>query len=424
MFIDNIIKSKLYQTNSDIEPSKPSIPTNMPIEKKPSKQTDKMLEFKPVDSVQSLKKSKQVFDVDPPFLPANNTFPSISSMQVDEAFYDITNDDEVIEFNHATVCLIDICGFSNWCSNQIPASIVHTMSKFNLFLTKELDKYNSLTKIELVGDCCMIVSGLFDVIKKDESTLELIRFAVSVLRDMKQIHNIFMDTSIGLRIGIHLSNVFGIMMSNPRRFQLYGNDINVCSRLESSAVKNTIHISYKTIMTTQGLCSAICGPLCIRSTMLNNPYKGVGDQKSFMFFVKIDEIIWYHTVSMKLKSILKNFNEFSHSTIINECPFEQLKSFFWDHFVIFIESLDALNRFTEKVYTFRVWEIKRMSQNITFVITEDLYTEYKHRLDTSLYNIVRFDSDEEEMNSTLKHIIKSERNIDKSSSSIDLQTCT
>ena len=346
--------------------------------------------------------------------------------QIDDVFDDIIDDHEVVEFNNATVCMIDICGFSTWCSNQLPKNIVHTMSKYNLYLSKQLDEYTSLTKIELVGDCCMIVGGLFDDVKKEDSTLELIRFAVHVLQNMHEIHNIFMDTNIGLRIGIHLSNVFGIMMSNPRRFQLYGNDINVCSRLEASAVKNTIHISYKTIMATQGLCNAICGPCahCIRSTMLNDTYKGVGDQKSFIFFAKKHEILWYHTVSIKLKSILTNFHEFSNIKVINECPIEQMESFFWDHIVLFIESIESLNMFVSKIYKFRVWERKRMSQNITLVLPQDLYNEYIHDLDTSMYYIIKNTNDENKLKVELKQMIESKRNINKSRSSMDLHTCT
>ena len=138
------------------------------------------------------------------------------------------------------------------------------MSEYNVYLSKVIDKYKSLTKIELVGDCCMV--GLTDNISKNESTLEIIRFAVNVLQNLNEIHKIFTDKHIGLRIGIHISNVFGIMMSNPRRFQLYGNDINVCSRLNLSTIKNTIHISLKNNCYTQGLCNSICGPCvhCIR----------------------------------------------------------------------------------------------------------------------------------------------------------------
>ena len=352
-----------------------------------------------------------------------------ASKQIDDALGCIVDDDEVIQFNNATVCMIDICGFSTWCSNQLPTTIVQAMKQYNLFLTKKINEYESLSKIELVGDCCMVVGGLFDNIRKNESTLELIRFAVNVIQNLNEIHDIFMDASIGLRIGIHISNVFGIMISNPRRFQLYGNDINVCSRLESSAVKNSIHISYKTIMSTQGLCNAICGPCayCMRSTMVNDIYKGVGEQKSFLFFVKRHEILWYHTIAIKLNSLLKNFDDFSNVKLINECPIENMKSFFWDHVIIFVESIESLRMFVSKVDKFRVWERKRMSQNITLVVLQNVYDEYineKHDLDTSMYNVVKHVNDNNKLTLEIKHLIESKRNINKSKSSMDLKTCT
>ena len=361
------------------------------------------------------------------FLTENSKEPIINkpSVQIDTTFDTYFEDHEIIEITNATVCMIDICGFSKWCSNQIPHKIVHVMSDYNLHLSKLIDKYQGLTKIELVGDCCMVVGGLTDVMTKNESTLETIRFAVDLLQALNDIHNIFTDRAIGLRIGIHISNVFGVMMSNPRRFQLYGNDINVCSRLESAAIKNTIHISLKTIMATQGLCTAICGPCacCIRSTMLNNEYKGVGHQPSFMFHVKRFEILWFHQVNIKLKRILKHFKDFKNISIIDDPSFIEIYSFFWDHVIIFVETTDYLNEIVRELSAFRKWEKKRMSQNITIVLDCSL----NHTDLEELCNVHRIEKHQlldESFVEQLKSNIRSSKNIDASRSSLDLSICT
>ena len=343
-------------------------------------------------------------------------------LQIEKTFDTFFEDHEKIEINNATVCMIDICGFSKWCSNQIPENIVHVMSEYNVYLSKMIDQYKSLTKIELVGDCCMVVGGLTDNISKNESTLEIIRFAVNILQNLNEIHKIFTDKHIGLRIGIHISNVFGIMMSNPRRFQLYGNDINVCSRLESSTIKNTIHISLKTIMVTQGLCNSICGPCahCIRSTMLNNDYKGVGQIQSFKFHVKHYSLLWYHEINIQLKPIMKFFDAVQNTKVINDMPYflEQIYSFFWDHVVIFVNSQENISEIYKHIYNFRLWEKRRMPQNITVIVSNNIDSSIIEDICT----VITFCKNQsiDSLCTTLKDIIKDKRNIDKSRSSLDL----
>ena len=80
------------------------------------------------------------------YQPTSNIENNIPYKQND-AFDEIVSDNEVIEINNATVCMIDICGFSTWCANQLPKNIVHTMSKYNLYLSKRLEDYTSLKKL-------------------------------------------------------------------------------------------------------------------------------------------------------------------------------------------------------------------------------------------------------------------------------------
>ena len=65
-----------------------------------------------------------------------------------------------------------------------------------------------------------------------------------------------------------------------------------------------------------------------------------------------------------------------------------------------------------------------MSQNITLVLPQDLYNEYIHDLDTSMYYIIKNTNDENKLKVELKQMIESKRNINKSRSSMDLHTCT
>ena len=188
--------------------------------------------------------------------------------------------------------MIDIVGFSSWCSDHIPHVIAKSMREYNSLLCKIMSMYPSLKKIELVGDCCMIISQQSDVNYK-YCCLDAIRFAVDIVEDLHSIRNIFKSKYIGIRIGVHLSDVIGVYIENPDKYQLFGNDINICSRLESSAKPNTIHISEKTLMCVQDICKSICGPCrkCVKGECIKQSYKGVGMKTSYIYYMKTNQVL-------------------------------------------------------------------------------------------------------------------------------------
>jgi class 3 adenylate cyclase len=211
--------------------------------------------------------------------------------------FDFSNDNNPTTYDllhNACICMIDIVGFSSWCSNQIPNIIAKSMIEYNELICQTISDYNNLKKIELVGDCCMVIaSSTFP-----DNCLNCIRFAVDLLNKIIDIQNIFKSKFIGIRIGIHLSDVIGVYIEDPNKYQLFGNDINICSRLEASTKSNTMHISEKTLMVVQDLCNSKCGPCsqCIKGDCIKQEYKGVGTKTSYIFYLK------------KEKSLLINFN--------------------------------------------------------------------------------------------------------------------
>jgi class 3 adenylate cyclase len=220
-------------------------------------------------------------------------------------------DDDNLKYDLLTnvcICMIDIVGFSSWCSNHLPNVIARAMVEYNDWIGKFVEKYDCVNKIELVGDSCMLVSGT--VTKTGESLtdsyLSMIRMAVDLLEDLVSFRNIFKSPKIGIRIGIHVSDVIGIYLNNPYKYQMFGNDINVCSRLENSSIPNTIHISEKTLMCVQNACNTSCGPCsrCVKGCVIYQNYKGVGFKTSYQLFLKKKEICILNTNALFTKYIM------------------------------------------------------------------------------------------------------------------------
>lgn len=163
-----------------------------------------------------------------------------------------------------------------------------------------------------------------------------------------------------------MADVFGVMLKNPKRFQLYSTDINVCSRLETCAVPNTIHISLKTVLENEYVLSGeeyVVGPL------IEKEYKGVGLVSSYTLHVRRNEILWFGTSDCFIQRRMSEFNEFLSSYVLKDTThlFHKMYSFVWDFVVIFCHSEDTLREVVRGLIAFREWEHDREHQTILLV---------------------------------------------------------
>ena len=145
------------------------------------------------------------------------------------------------------ICMIDIVNFSIWCGNKTPAEIFKAMTEYNLFLSKIMEKYRYLTKIELVGDSVLIVSSLDAKVPSFSRTDAVVEMSKDILNNIDMIKQIF-EENVSLRIGIHVGDIYSGFIQNPTKFQIFGNSINIASRLESSSLPGTYSLSEKSYM--------------------------------------------------------------------------------------------------------------------------------------------------------------------------------
>lgn len=159
--------------------------------------------------------------------------------------YDITS---YIPTNHnnACICMIDIVNFSSWCSDKTPQEIFSTMTNYNGLISNLIDEYIDVDKVELVGDSIMIIGGFRDVFDTHVNVKNIINLAIDIISNLEKIVEIFDTNSISIRIGIHCGDIYSGFIENPRKFQLFGNSINIASRLEAYSFPGTFTISQST----------------------------------------------------------------------------------------------------------------------------------------------------------------------------------
>lgn len=421
------LNSSLYRTNSHNNDTCSNTSTNYKysIDSNDSSVTSFTLESS--DHEIKLHKNPPVFE--PKSKSDKNIKVRFSSESIDNlstAFSIFFNNEDIKEFNNVVICIIDIVGFSKWCSNQVPNQIVKVMKNYNAHIINLIKKYKSLMKVELVGDYCMVVGGLDETINRQLCILDTIQFATELLRNIVDIQKIFMNKSIGVRIGIHISNVIGVLFNNPLRFQLYSNDVNICKRLENSAIKNTLHISLKTILSIQSHNNFDC-PYedCIRDTLSENEYKGVGFQPSFIFHVKKKDIMIFSETKSILNKYLQvvSFNSSrNYIPIVGDMQhiFDEMYSFFWEHIIFIILNRETLKSFTDQLFQFRIWEKNRNSQNILVICDTSLVENDDILKDLCIF--LPISEKKDEVMVKIEQLITLNSNLKQQRSSLDLQT--
>lgn len=174
--------------------------------------------------------------------------PTGSSSKPSPVFYDSQPMAEL--FLSTTIMFADIAGFTAWSSTREPHQ-VFTLLETVYSTFDRIASTRRVFKVETVGDCYVAVTGLPE--PRSDHAEAMVRFARQCLDAFKTVtRNLDVllgpDTSeLALRVGLHSGPVTGGVLRGDRaRFQLFGDAMNTCSRIESTSQPGAIHLSKET----------------------------------------------------------------------------------------------------------------------------------------------------------------------------------
>ncbi len=144
-------------------------------------------------------------------------------------------------FSSSTVLFCDFVGFTQKTEKMQPGELVEILDTFFDGFDKIIERFE-LKKVKTIGDAYMAVGGIPDLNSNhSERTVmaakEIINFVTGINFQQKALGN----ESWYVRIGIHSGPV--IAGSTTSNFDIWGDTVNIASRLESSGEKMKINIS-------------------------------------------------------------------------------------------------------------------------------------------------------------------------------------
>jgi class 3 adenylate cyclase len=150
------------------------------------------------------------------------------------------------KFESVTVLFTDFKGFTHYSENLDPEKLVETIGFYFSKFDDIMEKYG-LEKIKTIGDSYMCAGGLPYPTKDHAYKMVLAAFEImDFVKEAKknsQEGQIYFDTRIGINTGMVVAGVVG---SKKFSYDIWGDTVNVASRMETMAEPGRINVSANT----------------------------------------------------------------------------------------------------------------------------------------------------------------------------------
>ncbi len=146
-------------------------------------------------------------------------------------------------YPQATVLFADLVGFTPLSSRIPPTEMVELLNQlFTAF--DHLAEQHQLEKIKTIGDAYMIVGGV--PLERADHVEAIANMALDMRAYLQNVTH-FNGHSLAIRIGIHTGPVVaGVIGVKKFIYDLWGDTVNIASRMESHGVAGAIHVSAAT----------------------------------------------------------------------------------------------------------------------------------------------------------------------------------
>ena len=155
------------------------------------------------------------------------------------------------QYPNVTVLFTDIVGFTK-ISGEMTAEEVVTMLNRMFTMFDERAQHEGIEKIKTIGDAYMAAAGL-TLERNNDGAARMIRFARGLLGDVRAF-NANSNIKLQIRLGINSGPlVAGVIGKTKFIYDIWGDTVNVASRMESTGLPMKIHVTETTKAQTSRL---------------------------------------------------------------------------------------------------------------------------------------------------------------------------
>ncbi|WP_233145475.1 adenylate/guanylate cyclase domain-containing protein [Labilibacter marinus] len=149
-----------------------------------------------------------------------------------------------VKYEKATVLFADIQGFTKIVEHMNPETLIDELDRFFVHFDEVAEKYK-IEKIKTIGDAYMCAGGLPEKNRTNPievvlAAIEMQRFMQETGEDAQRSGKDFWELRIGIHTGALISGVIG---RKKLSFDIWGDTVNIASRMESSGVAGKINVS-------------------------------------------------------------------------------------------------------------------------------------------------------------------------------------
>jgi adenylate cyclase len=147
------------------------------------------------------------------------------------------------QFPEATILFADIVGFTPLAAQIRPLELLNLLNQiFSIF--DQLAEKHGVEKIKTIGDAYMVAGGL--PIPTDNHADAIAQMALDMQEAIQQFQ-VQQDKSFQIRIGINSGPVVaGVIGIKKFSYDLWGDAVNIASRMESSGIAGKIQVTAAT----------------------------------------------------------------------------------------------------------------------------------------------------------------------------------
>ncbi|MGB5463928.1 MAG: adenylate/guanylate cyclase domain-containing protein, partial [Aureibaculum sp.] len=153
---------------------------------------------------------------------------------------------EAKKFDSVTVLFTDFEGFTRYADNLSPEKLVETIDFYFSKFDEIVAKYD-LEKIKTIGDAYMCAGGLPFPTEDHAHKMIMAAFEIAEFVDQTKKNEKATEKFFDIRIGINTGPVVsGVVGSTKFAYDIWGDTVNVASRMESMSELGKINISEST----------------------------------------------------------------------------------------------------------------------------------------------------------------------------------